>query len=98
MLELETTWTRVISVGWLIIWRGTLGAFLVGFAIGFLVGFVFGLIQGASGTAGASQETIRLIITVLTVPAALAWWMLVVRMALRKRYKGFRLALVSTTE
>ncbi len=97
MQELEATWKRAISIAWLIVWRGSLGSLVIGFAIGFVVGFVFGFMNSVNGTSGALPEVVRLIITALTIPAALAWWLLVVRMALRKRYKGFRLALVSTT-
>ena len=98
MQELEATWKRVITIGWLIVWRGSLGGLAIGFAIGFVVGFIFGFIEGPPATSGRSPETVSLIISALTVPAVLAWWLLVVLMALRKRYKGFRLALVSTTE
>jgi hypothetical protein len=34
MQELETTWPRVLAVWWLIIWRGLVGAFLLGVALG----------------------------------------------------------------
>ena len=85
MQELELTWSRVMSVWWLIFWRGSIGALLVGGVIGFIIGFIFGvlripmdpLIPGIPGGIGG-----------------LLWFVLVVRMALGKKYQGFRIALL----
>ena len=72
-----------MRVWWLLTWRGFCGAVLFGFPIGFL-----------GSWAGMSSDTIRWCGVIAAVP----WGVLVLRMALRKRYgrhgDGFRLALV----
>lgn len=88
MQELEVTWGRVASVWWLIAWRAVLGGIVFGFVVGFVGGFL-------GGAIGAAPDKVETIVTALAVPAGLAWGVVVVRMALRKRYRGFRLALVS---
>jgi hypothetical protein len=87
MQELEATWGRVISVWWLLAWRGLLGAVLIGAVVGFIIGFIGAL-------AHVSQETITLLSSIAGALVGLAWAIMVVRMALRKRYGEFRLALV----
>jgi uncharacterized MnhB-related membrane protein len=86
MQELEATWGRVIAICWLIIWRGTLGAMILGGVLGFIIGFV-GAILGFAQEATALSAIVGAI-------AGLAWYAFVVRMALRKHYKDFRIALV----
>ena len=85
MQELDPTWRRTLSVWWLVMWRGLLG----GTAIGFAIGFVVGAIRMALGIPQLSQA-----VPILGAITAGLWFLLVVRMALRKRYKGFRIALV----
>jgi hypothetical protein len=46
MQELELTWRHAISVWWLIVWRGAIGAAVMGGAVGFLVAFL-ALLAGA---------------------------------------------------
>ena len=86
MQELEVTWSRALSVFWLLLWRGVLGAAIAGGVIGFILGFAFAMLRipmepAIPGIAGAI--------------AGLAWYVVVVRMALRKNYRGFRIALLS---
>jgi hypothetical protein len=85
--ELEITWERIISVWWLIVWRGVLGAV----SIGFVVGFIMGAVMGA---AGVPLQTIQSVSGIVGLFIGLAWGIVVTRMALQKKYKGFRLALV----
>jgi hypothetical protein len=87
MQELEVTWGRVISVWWLLAWRGTLGAVLIGAVVGFIIGFIGAL-------AGVQQETITSLSTIAGAIVGLGWAIVVVQMGLRKRYGDFRLALV----
>jgi hypothetical protein len=87
MQELEVTLGRVFSVWWLLAWRGTLGAVLIGGVVGFIIGFVGAL-------AGVRQETIASLSTIAGGLVGLGWAIVVVRMALRKHYGDFRLALV----
>jgi hypothetical protein len=85
--ELEITWERVLSVWWLIVWRGVVGAL----SIGFVVGFILGAIMGA---AGVPLETIQSVSSIVGLVIGLVWGIVVTWMALLKQYKGFRLALV----
>ena len=85
MQELEPTWQRTLSIFWLIMWRSLLG----GLAIGFVIGFVRRIIQLALGIPDLSEA-----VPILSAIAAGLWGFLVVQMALRKRYKGFRIALL----
>ena len=87
MQELEPTWQRALSVWWLLAWRGTVGAVL----LMALVGAVFGFVDGVTGVSMAS---LRDVIVTLAVLVSLVWAILVVRMALRKQYGKFRIALV----
>ncbi len=85
--DLEATWGRMLAVWWLIIWRaaviGTVSVLVVGWALGFLM-----------GAMGLDLRTIDLVGQI----AALAIYALAVlvtlRMALKKRYGDFRIALV----
>lgn len=87
MRELEPGWDHVIRVTWLLLWRGLFGGILIGLALGLAINmataFAFGLVPS------------RAINVALGVIAALIWWPVAVRMALKKQYSGFRLALVS---
>ena len=85
MQELEVTFSRVMSVWWLLVWRSTLGAVLFGAIAGAMLGFTFGLLRlpldpAVPGAAGGI--------------AGFAWFVVVVRMALRKKYRTFRIALL----
>jgi integral membrane sensor domain MASE1 len=87
MQELEVTWQRVLSVWWLIVWRAALGGAILGAMIGAVLGFIEGMI-------GVSTQTITLSSGAAGALANLIWSLFVVRMALRKKYGEFRLALV----
>jgi len=88
MQELEATPQRVISVMWLLAWRGVLG--------GFLAGFVTGIIVALTGAIlGYPQGSLTMTSGVLGGVAGLIWSFFVVRMMLRKNYRDFRIALVA---
>ena len=89
MPELDITWGRVIRVWWLIAWRGVLGAFLFGASFGFIVGVVGAVTRTTGPVTAAIAGVGGGLIGVL-------WAIMVVRMALRKQYGEFRLALVPT--
>jgi hypothetical protein len=88
--ELEPTWGRTISVWWLIAWRSVLGSLILAMA-------------GGAGQAALEMSTIATPMIAKWVPQLIAsilgaiWFAIVVRMALRKSYKGFRIALVPRT-
>ncbi len=88
MQELEFTRKRVIAVWWLVAWRGTLGTALLAAAGGALDG-------AFAGAMGTTPKPLFWILNITTGVLSIIWMMLVVRMALRKRYSDFRLAAVS---
>jgi len=90
MQELEMTWARARSVWWLIAWRTLLGGWIIAFALGFLIG-------EAGAALGFAFQPVAVVATVLAWLAGLAWGLVVVRMALQKRYGDFRLALVKNS-
>jgi hypothetical protein len=89
MPELEATWGPVLSVWWLIAWRGLVG--------GIGIGAIFGLGVGIIGIAlSTPQNTSTVAATIGGALLSVFWGIIVVRMALRKRYRGFRIALLAT--
>ena len=85
--ELEPTLQRTLSVWWLIAWRGTLCGALIGGALGGLIGIMWLALQW-------SPENMQIVARIVGGLVGLAWGFLVLRMALRKKYDGFRIALV----
>lgn len=88
MQELKMTWERVARVWWLIAWRGLLGGWILAVVLAFLIG-------EAGGHLGFDFSTVAAIATTLSSLAGLTWGLLVVKMALKKNYSDFRLALVA---
>jgi hypothetical protein len=85
MLDTEPGWDRIFPVCWLLIWRGVFGGAAIGFALGLLVNMVLGL--GFGVVLGSSANLAMGAVT------SLIWWPFVVRMALKKKYKTFRIVL-----
>jgi len=85
MEELAITWPRVMSVWWLIFWRGALGSFLIAAAIGFIIGFSFGLLRTPMNP---------LIAPITRAIIGWLWFIAVIRIALRKKYRAFRIVLL----
>jgi hypothetical protein len=88
MPELEVTPKRTLSVWWLVIWRACVGAGVLG-AIG-------GLIAGIVAVAAGHREWGAIGGGVVGYLLSIPWSFVVVGMALRKRYRDFRIALVPT--
>ena len=84
---LEITHLESLKVAWLLLWRGS----LIGGALGYAIGFL-----GNVGiTLGFPQQSVRIYIGLLAVLVGVFYLCpLLVRMALRKQYKEFRLQLV----
>jgi len=85
--ELEPNLKRTLSVWWLLAWRGTLCGALMGGALGAVVGIVWYALH-------LSPQHLQVVTGVLGGLVGLAWGFVVLRMALRKTYSGFRIALV----
>jgi hypothetical protein len=90
MQELEITWQRVARIWWLIVWRAALGGGILGFILGAIIGFIEGSIGWSMGTIQASSGIAGMLVS-------LGWAVVVVKMALRKKYIDFRLALIPRT-
>jgi uncharacterized membrane protein len=91
MQELEPTWGRALRVWWLIVWRSMLGAIVFGAIVGGIFGFVVGILQ-------LPAQIITTFAPLLGGSIGLVWAVMVTRMALRKRYSDFRIALVPRTD
>jgi xanthosine utilization system XapX-like protein len=91
MQELDVTWGRAFRVWWLLLWRSIVGATLLSFVAGFVFGLIYALLAGVFGwpAVGASIGG-----GVLGVIIGGVWAVLVVRMALNKKYAEFRIVLV----
>ncbi len=87
LAEVELTQRRLLSVYWLFIWRGMLGGAVFGAIIGFVIGLVIGFMHGDLGSAS-------LLIAAAGFIVGIVWSVLVLRMALTKRCKDFRIAIV----
>ena len=85
--ELEPTLKRTLSVWWLIAWRGTLCGALMGGLLGAVIGMVWLALK-------LSPQNLQIVASSTGAVVGLAWGFIVLRMALRKRYNGFRIALV----
>src|SRR6266700_1891941 len=97
MQELELTRKRLVSVWWLAVWRGSVGGALIGVICGVIGGVVAAIIIiGIYGHASKDvfKRAGQIGGFVFTLPFALLWGFTVLRMAFRKRYRDFRIALV----
>lgn len=86
MPEVELTAQRLLSVWWLMLWRGTIGAAILGFVAGAIAGAAVAILGHPEQSAVAGSY------------AGLAigpfWGLLVIHMGLKKKYKDFRIGLL----
>jgi hypothetical protein len=87
MQELEPTWQRALSVWWLILWRGIVGSVLLSIAI-------IALVDALAALIGIESKALNMIGALVVWLGSIVWGVVVVRMALQKRYRDFRLALI----
>ena len=87
----DATFSRVLSVWWLFIWRSAVGSIVLGLAIGIVIG-------GATLLFGVSQEASVPFVMLLSVVIGIVWGMVVLRMALNKNYRGFSIVLVRNAD
>lgn len=95
MAEADATWREALSVYWLLLWRGLVG----GAIIGFVGGFIGGAILGVAGAflhwdSAFSTQLSRLWGISWGSVAMIVWSIYLVRVALRKKFKMFRVAIV----
>lgn len=86
MQDVEPSWDKVLRIAWLLTWRGLIGGLVIGFLLGYVIdlGLGFALGQVLDRTAGAALKLVVLLV----------WWPFVVRMALKRRYRDFRIVLI----
>ena len=87
MQELEPSWERSTAIWWLLLWRGAVGGMLLGMVVGFIEGFIGAMLH-------ASPTVISSVASLTGAAVGIVWSLFVVRMALRKKYRDFRIALV----
>jgi len=95
--ELPITARRLLSIFWLCMWRGVLGGAIFGLVSAFAINVgaaFFGLATGyyLSGQSAASTSAI------LGGVLGFCWSFFVLKMALKKKYRDFRIALVQMNQ
>ncbi len=85
----DLLWENIFRVAWLLFWRGLAGGIVIGFVLGLVINLA--LAYGFHVVLGSQINAAMGAIVMLI------WWPIVVRMALKKRYRGFHLALVRET-
>ena len=88
MQEMEITIGRLLRIFWLFMWRATVGGAIAGAIAGFVIGF-------AMGVAGSTREHIALVTSLAGLVAGAIWSIVVLKMALEKQYRDFRIALIA---
>lgn len=86
--DLELTWIRLLAVWWLITWRTTILGTLALLVLGLILGFILGALGVERATLNLVGQIFGMTIYALTILVTL-------RMALKKRYGDFRIALVA---
>ena len=86
MQELELTWNRFGRAFWVCLWRMTVMGIVGGAIANSVLHWLLTLMTGNPGPPAIGA--------IVWIPLS----MLVLRMALLKRYRGFRIALISTDD
>lgn len=86
MQDVEPGWDKVLRIVWLLTWRGLVGGIVIGFLLGLAINMVLGLGFGMGLSTNANA--------MMGAMVMLVWWPFVVRMALKKRYRDFRIVLI----
>ena len=97
MVELEVSWTRVFAVYWLCLWRSLVVNLLLGAVLTFPISIIAAKIYFESGgTDFQTAKQLGLLFSLpITIPLGFCWTMNVFRMALKKKYRDFRIVLIS---
>jgi len=89
MPESDLTWSRVVRIWWLILWRTLVG--------GFILGLLFNILAIIVGEVSSTSFSIVSVVGRIGGGIlGVIWGIVALRMALRKEYRDFRIALVST--
>jgi hypothetical protein len=88
MQEVEPGWNEIARITWFLVWRAAVGGFVASFVLGLIVNLVAGYAFGVVMSTGVNLA--------IGAGIAIIWWPIVVRMALKKNFQGFRLALIAT--
>jgi hypothetical protein len=91
MQEIELTWVRIVKMWWLMLWRGLLIILPVSFVAGATIGAVSVILNAPFAHDPAKM---RLAGQIAGMLVSIPVYLLVLRMALRKKYRDFRLAAV----
>jgi hypothetical protein len=87
MQPIDMTWGRVWCIYWLFLWRHTVGGVLLVFLAGAeMLIFRNSLVPG--------RHTAMILDVVICPLVNIIWAFFVIRMALRKQYRSFRLVMV----
>ncbi len=84
----DATYLESLKVAWLLVWRSLLIAVGVGFVVGFVLGFIGAIIGIPKEATTVGGGLIGALISIFYVSP------LVVRMALKKQFEGFKLQIV----
>jgi hypothetical protein len=99
MHELELTFRRILSIWWLGLWRTLVGATLLGalaaVATKLIVVIVSLVIAGGDAPNYPSEASTQLLGMIAGGLLGLWWAIVVFRMAFRKKYRDFRIALIA---
>ena len=98
MQETDKTLRRAMSVAWLIAWRFFVGEILLSIAVGFVLAAAIGakpIIGLVEAALGPNPGNAGLLAYAIVGAINIVWIVVVIRMALRKQYKDFRIALVA---
>lgn len=79
---------ELLSVGWLMIWRGTTLGVLLGWIAGWLFAYIVADVLGLKELRNSASFVALWIVNIFFV------WPLLIQMLLRKRFNGFSIKLV----
>lgn len=84
----EMTWRQVFRVWWLLAWRGLAGLIVIGGIVGYVVGL-------ALNSIGVAEDIVKAISTLIGLAVYLLWGMVIVRMAINKKYSDFDIKFIA---
>ncbi|WP_033069354.1 hypothetical protein [Thalassospira australica] len=92
MNELEVSDGKVVRIWWLLTWRFNAGAFVGWAVLAALLGFLTEFMNLSLGRVILDPQFVVWLGSALW---SFFWFFIVIRMMLKKRYNGFRLAIIA---